>query len=167
MLKTLSRKMAAVAIAASTTVFSFAPFSVAQGNPSASVAGKYRNLLQVLECAADLGSYGSFNDYGYWGGGSWCGSYGQAGYWVYDYPNWYIWGSESTTVPVNNVPAIASVNGKYSNLIQVLSCEEDQGSYGNFSDYGYWGGGSWCGDVGAAGHWVYVYPNWYIWGDEN
>ena len=59
--------------------------------------------------------------------------------------------------------AKASVNQKYSNLVQVLNCPSDRSNYGKFHDYGYWGGGSWCGQESKAGYWVWVDPNWYIW----
>ncbi|MCE1226645.1 MAG: hypothetical protein LWW87_09195 [Geobacteraceae bacterium] len=44
-----------------------------------------------------------------------------------------------------------------------MNCPKDGSSYGNFRDYGYWGGGAWCGKQGKAGYWVWVAPNWYIW----
>ena len=61
----------------------------------------------------------------------------------------------------------SSVNGKYSNLLQVLNCPKDQEAYGEFNDYGYWGGGAWCGQTGKAGYWVWVAPDWYIWENVN
>ncbi|MCP4265077.1 MAG: PASTA domain-containing protein [Candidatus Brocadiaceae bacterium] len=57
----------------------------------------------------------------------------------------------------------ASVNGKYSELIQKLTCPKDKATYGNFNDWGYWGGGTWCGQQGKAGYWVWVSPTWYVW----
>jgi len=71
-----------------------------------------------------------------------------------------------TSGPVTNernVPAAATVNGKYSNLVQVMHCPRDRGSYGEFSDYGWWGGGPWCDQTGKAGYWVWVAPDWYVW----
>ncbi|MEC7120442.1 MAG: hypothetical protein VXW65_11135 [Pseudomonadota bacterium] len=62
----------------------------------------------------------------------------------------------------SNVPAQATVNGKYSGLIQIMNCPQDQNSYGQFRDWGYWGGGAWCNQTGKAGHWVWVAPNWYV-----
>ncbi len=59
-----------------------------------SAHGKYVGLKQVLECRHDRHQYGDYYDYGYWEGGPWCGEYGKRGYWVYDYPNWYIWRSK-------------------------------------------------------------------------
>jgi hypothetical protein len=66
-----------------------------------------------------------------------------------------------------DLPAAASVDGRYSNLIQILPCTTDQATYGKFNDYGYWGGGAWCGQVGRAGYWVWVAPNWYVWKNQN
>lgn len=64
------------------------------------------------------------------------------------------------------VPEAATVGGKYSELMQVLPCPSDARQYGNFRDYGYWGGGSWCGQQGKAGYWVWVNPNWYVWSSK-
>lgn len=71
----------------------------------------------------------------------------------------------TVTAPANNIPAQATVNGKYSGLIMVMNCPADQTTYGQFSDWGYWngGGGTWCNQPAKAGHWVYVAPNWYVW----
>lgn len=147
------------------TILAIAVSAQAQNVPKAASAhGKYNGLIQVLECPRDRSSYGEFNDYGYWGGGSWCGSTGKAGYWVWVYPNWYVWEGKSSKK--KSVPDSATVNGKYSGLLQVLKCERDKKSYGSFSDYGYWGGGPWCGAQGKAGYWVWVYPNWYVWGNK-
>ncbi len=204
-----------------------------------SADGKYTDLRQVLECSKDRASYGEFNDYGYWGGGPWCGQQGKSGYWVYLYPSWYVWGkkadsdkpqepvtddmpppvdtadnappsndnadnsqppviSEDTgddTPPSGNsgtlersgdlpppalgndlrrnnpprtrpIPEEASGYGKYRNLRQKLHCKRDRGTYGSYYDYGYWRGGRWCGQQGKGGYWVYVYPNWYVWGSR-
>ncbi|MGB2923673.1 MAG: hypothetical protein WBB82_00050 [Limnothrix sp.] len=164
MLQTFSSKITALAIALSTTFFSSAPILQAQ-QISSSIDGKYENLVQVLECPEDKSSYGSFNEYGYWDGGAWCGDYGQAGYWVYNYPNWYIWGNEASND--QDIPIAASADGRYTGLLQVLNCPADVDAYGTFNSYGYWGGGDWCGDYGQAGYWVYSYPNWYVWSSSN
>lgn len=63
-----------------------------------------------------------------------------------------------------NYPARADCGGKYYRLLQVLNCPGDQGSYGSFHEYGPWSGNSWCGQQARSGYWVYVAPNWYIWG---
>lgn len=67
----------------------------------------------------------------------------------------------------SDVPAEATVNGKYSELVQIMYCLNDQGAYGKFRDYGWWGGGPWCGQTGKAGYWVWVAPNWYVWSGKN
>jgi hypothetical protein len=70
--------------------------------------------------------------------------------------------------PINPVPSpasnsVASVNGKYSDLIQVVNCPSNRGSYGEFYDWGYWSGTYWCGQSTQPGYWVWANPNWYIW----
>ena len=127
-----------------------------------SANGKYTNLLQVLNCPSDRSRYGEFGDYESWDGGSWCGQTAPAGYRVWVYPNWYIWQNVATR-KVDKIPASASANGKYSNLLQILNCPSDRSKYGEFDDYGSWSGSSWCGQDAQAGYWVWVYPNWYIW----
>ena len=69
----------------------------------------------------------------------------------------------SVNVPASVPVTDASVNGKYARLIQKLHCPADASNYGQFHDYGYWSGGSWCGQKGAAGYWVWVNPTWYVW----
>lgn len=130
---------------------------------AASVNGKYDVLIQTLTCPQDAGVYGQFRDYGYWPGGPWCGQTGLAGYWVWVNPTWYVWKSTGAPGDLSNPPDRATVGGKYSDLIQVMECEQDTRQYGEFRDYGYWGGGPWCGQTGQAGYWVWVYPNWYVW----
>jgi hypothetical protein len=138
--------------------------------PEASVNGKYVNLLQVMNCPKDGAKYGNFKDYGYWGGGPWCNQTGKPGFWVWVAPNWYVWANKTSSPPSltsDTAPSEASVNGKYVNLIQVMNCPKDGASYGNFRDYGYWGGGAWCNQTGRAGFWVWVAPNWYVWQNKN
>jgi len=61
----------------------------------ASVNGKYTNLLTTIYVPDDRGSYGDFDDWGYYSGTSYAGYTNlPAGYWVYVYPNWYIWGTQ-------------------------------------------------------------------------
>jgi hypothetical protein len=58
----------------------------------------------------------------------------------------------------------ASSNGRYRDLLHVLYVPADKASYNDFTDYGYSGTGSWGGYNNLTfGHWVYVYPRWYIW----
>ncbi len=65
-----------------------------KGAVTASANGKYMDLIQELNCYADEAKYGNFKDYGYWQGGRWCGQVGQAGYWVWLKPTWYVWATK-------------------------------------------------------------------------
>ena len=57
-----------------------------------SVYGKYRVLLRKIHVPQDTNAYGQFTDYGMYTGNSWAGFNDlPPGYWVYVYPNWYIW----------------------------------------------------------------------------
>ncbi len=60
-----------------------------------------------------------------------------------------------------------TVNGKYSDLNQKVYCPRDSSSYGDFYDWGYWSGTSWCGQSVRPGYWVWVAPYWYIWKKKN
>jgi hypothetical protein len=61
---------------------------------TASVNGKYSNLLKTLNVPGDQAQYGNFYEWGYWNGNAYAGySNLPPGYWVYVYPNWYVWGS--------------------------------------------------------------------------
>jgi hypothetical protein len=41
-------------------------------------------------------------------------------------------------------------------------------TYGAFTEYGYWAGNEWGGHENLPkGHWVYVAPHWYIWGETS
>ena len=130
--------------------------------------GRYEGLIQTMYCPQAEPEYGSYNHYGYWEGGDYIcdDQYAEAGYWVYDYPNWYVWGYDNYQDDAQS-DATATAYGRYSDLVQVLTCEEDYAGYGEYNDYGYWSGGSWCGEDGAEGYWVYSYPNWYIWNTQN
>jgi hypothetical protein len=133
---------------------------------TASVSGKYSTLLMTLYVPQDQGSYGNFNDYGFYTSTSYAGYTNvPAGYWVYVYPNWYIWKDVAAGGGTNITKA--SVNGKYYNLLKVINVPQDKGSYGDFDDYGYYSSTSYAGYTNVpAGYWVYVYPDWYIWGNQ-
>src|SRR5262245_33061138 len=63
--------------------------------------------------------------------------------------------------------AQASVKGKYRNLLRVIAVPQDKENYTQFSDWGYYTGTEYYTHKNLpAGHWVYVYPRWYIWGDK-
>jgi hypothetical protein len=61
----------------------------------------------------------------------------------------------------------ASVDGKYGNLLKKFEVAGDKEAYGEFNDYGRYEGTEWAGQKNLPpGYWVYVAPNWYIWGEE-
>ncbi len=67
--------------------------SANDGRTKATVDGKYRRLLKKIEVRSDFANYGDFQDYGHWDETDYSGhSDLPAGYWVWVYPNWYIWG---------------------------------------------------------------------------
>ncbi|HVS34519.1 MAG TPA: hypothetical protein VMS17_02990 [Gemmataceae bacterium] len=135
-----------------------------QALKKATVDGKYTRLLTVIHVPSDKDDYGEFNDYGAYDGTEWAGYSGlPKGYWVYIFPNWYIWekeGKGGANVPLEK----ASVDGKYSRLLAVITVPADKDGYGEFNDYGAYDGTEWAGYKGLPpGYWVYVYPRWYIW----
>ena len=63
------------------------------------------------------------------------------------------------------MPAKATVGGNYSKLLRKIAVPQDQTTYGDFFESGYFPAiPSYAGfqDL-PAGHWVYVVPNWFIW----
>ena len=61
----------------------------------------------------------------------------------------------------------AAVGNKYRRLVKKIDVPNDLQSFGGFYDYGKWDGTSYAGHNNLpTGHWVYVYPSWYIWGEE-
>jgi Ca-activated chloride channel family protein len=66
----------------------------------------------------------------------------------------------------NDARIKATVDGKYRRLLKKIEVRRDASTYGEFKDYGHWDGTSYSGHSDLpAGYWVWVYPNWYIWGD--
>jgi hypothetical protein len=62
--------------------------------------------------------------------------------------------------------AVRADGAKYSKLLRKIEVQEDQSTYGEFYDYGYWSGTSWRGHRDLPpGYWVYVAPHWYIFGE--
>jgi hypothetical protein len=58
----------------------------------------------------------------------------------------------------------ASGSGRYRELLHVLYLPGDKAGYGDYTDYGFSATGAWGGYNNLThGHWVYVYPRWYIW----
>src|SRR5262249_19615942 len=55
--------------------------------------GKYARLLRKIHVPQDRQSYGDYSDYGHHPATDWGGHRNlPAGYWVYVFPHWYIWG---------------------------------------------------------------------------
>lgn len=65
------------------------------------------------------------------------------------------------------VPDDAHVKGKYKTLLRRIKVPQDRQNYKDFHDYGRFDGNSWAGyeDL-PAGYWVYIYPHWFIWGEQ-
>ncbi len=61
----------------------------------------------------------------------------------------------------------AGVDGKYRRLLKKIEVQDDFRRFRGFHDYGYWDGTEYAGQTDLLpGFWVYVYPHWYIWGEE-
>jgi hypothetical protein len=62
---------------------------------------------------------------------------------------------------------LASLDGKYSSLLRTIEVEPDYLEFGELHDYGFHPA---CGYRGyedlPEGYWVYLYPHWYIWGEQ-
>ena len=71
-----------------------AELPAAEARIKATVDGKYRRLLKKIEVRDDLSQYGAFHDFGFWDQSAEYKGHSDLlpGYWVYVYPNWYIWG---------------------------------------------------------------------------
>lgn len=60
----------------------------------------------------------------------------------------------------------AAVGGKYTGLLKVVPAENDHLVHGEFRDWGRWSGTTYAGQSELPpAHWVYVYPNWYLWNE--
>ena len=60
----------------------------------------------------------------------------------------------------------ASEGGKYRHLLHVVPSPADHGVYTGQKDFGFWTGNAYAGRENLKpGHWVYVYPRWFIWRD--
>jgi hypothetical protein len=60
----------------------------------------------------------------------------------------------------------ARVDGKYAMLLYQFKCEKDAAVYKEFADLGMKDTREYAGQTDLPkGHWVYVYPYWYIWRD--
>lgn len=64
--------------------------------PLASANGKYSLLLRTLQVSSDRATHGNFKELGYQTRNEYSGYTGlPVGYWVYLYPDWYIWAYQS------------------------------------------------------------------------
>ena len=62
---------------------------------------------------------------------------------------------------------LATIEGKYKNLVRVIPAPQDVQTYGPIHDYGVWEGTSYLGETNLPkSYWVYVLPNWYLWEDK-
>ena len=69
-------------------------------------------------------------------------------------------------LPADEARNKASVDNKYRRLLKKIAVEKDVNQFGAFYDYGKWEYTSYAGHAELpVGHWVYVYPNWYIWAE--
>jgi len=69
-------------------------------------------------------------------------------------------------LPEAEALAKANVDGKYSNLLRRIAAPDDRENYEDFYDYGPYPATSYTGEAEIpAGHWVYVYPYWYVWAE--
>ncbi len=63
-----------------------------EAREKAACDGRYKDLLDKFERPDDLYAYGDFYDFGQRNGEQFLGKQGVPdGYWVYVYPNWYVW----------------------------------------------------------------------------
>lgn len=61
----------------------------------------------------------------------------------------------------------AAVGGKYGRLLRRIHVPKDKDGYTAFSDFGHFQATSYAGyDDIPEGYWVYVFPDWYIWGEQ-
>jgi hypothetical protein len=61
----------------------------------------------------------------------------------------------------------ATCDGKYSDLLDKLTVPADARRFGRFFDYGRWEGTNYADRTGLPpAYWVYVAPDWYLWGEN-
>lgn len=76
-----------------------AALSSVEARSKATCEGRYRDLLDKIAVPGDHARYGTFHDRGFQPMQSYLGHADlPAGYWVYVYPHWYIWGSAESQV---------------------------------------------------------------------
>lgn len=70
-------------------------------------------------------------------------------------------------LPAAEAFAKARVNGKYRLLLRHWADSAALATASAFKDVGFREAGDWVGQRNLpAGHWVYVYPHWYLWREE-
>ena len=123
LMRNFPRRLSVMAIATTTAVMATLPTFA-----SPSVNGRYEGLIQTMNCPAAEPEYGSYNHYGYWEGGDYiCGNqYAEAGYWVYDYPNWYVWACDTNNYEDLSHGEPTSEYGVHDNRVPVPTCYKDQ-----------------------------------------
>lgn len=73
--------------------------------------------------------------------------------------------AEPEELPEKEALEKAKVGDKYRKLLIKFRVESDYPAYKEFYDYGHYTGSSWKGHSDLPpGYWVYVYPDWYIFG---
>ena len=64
-------------------------------------------------------------------------------------------------------PAERAPLSRYRTLLRKIEAPNDQTTFGEFYDYGYWAGTSYLGQNELPpGYWVYLAPNWYIFKED-
>ncbi len=64
-------------------------------------------------------------------------------------------------------PPTPAVRSRYRTLLRKIGAPDDQATFGDFYDYGYWAGTSYKGQNELPpGYWVYLAPNWYIFRED-
>ncbi len=134
---------------------------------TASLNGKYSKLLMKIKRPADRKMYKRFVEYGYQPYGLRLGKWAPEGYDVYLYPYWYIWKNvkQPENIPEHAYQHVDYIY-QYSNLIGSFRCTKSKAYYGDHFEHGMCDSGvnhPYCGIYSKPGHWVYSYPNWYIW----
>lgn len=130
------------------------------------IQGKYYDLQTILYVPKDREKYSNFCDWGYANSMDYAGYENvPAGYWVYNFPHWFIWQNMDASKDFSLQQA--SMNGKYAKLLEKLSVPEDHRKYGKFRDTGYQETTFYDGTPNLPpGYWVYHFPHWYIWAEQ-
>ena len=71
-------------------------------------------------------------------------------------------------LPPDEAKQKASLDGRLTKLLTKIHVPSDFVYYGEFDDFGIWNGKQYADRSELpTGHWVYVYPNWYIWESDD